>query len=134
MRRLLLAALLAGAACLAHATEAPLKVLFLGDKGHHKPAERFAQLQPVLAARGIEMVYTDRVADLDPQVLAAYDAMAVYANIDTLPAKPPSSTSCEAARGSCRSTARATASATHRRGLTSSARSSRSTAPVNSAP
>jgi hypothetical protein len=40
----------------------------------------------LLAARGIEMVYTDRVADLDPQVLAAYDALAVYANIDTLPA------------------------------------------------
>ena len=27
----------------------PLKILFLGDNGHHKPAERFRQLQPVLA-------------------------------------------------------------------------------------
>ena len=64
--------------------EPPIKVLFLGDSGHHQPAERFAQLEPVLASRGIELVYTDRLADLDPKVLAAYDALAVYANIDTL--------------------------------------------------
>ena len=67
------------------AADAPLKVLFLGDKGHHRPAERFAQLQPVLAPRGIELVYTDKVSDLDPKVLAAYDALAVYANINDLP-------------------------------------------------
>jgi len=65
--------------------ERPIKVLFLGDRGHHKPAERFAQLEPVLAARGIEMVYTERVEDLDPAVLAAFDALAVYANVDSLP-------------------------------------------------
>jgi putative membrane-bound dehydrogenase-like protein len=85
MKRLLLSILLACAACAAQASEAPLKVLFLGDKGHHRPADRFAQLQPVLAPRGIELVYTDKVSDLDPHVLAAYDALAVYANIDTLP-------------------------------------------------
>jgi putative membrane-bound dehydrogenase-like protein len=67
------------------AGEPPLKVLFLGDDGHHRPADRFAQLQPVLASRGIELVYTDKVADLDPAVLSAYDALAVYANIDNLP-------------------------------------------------
>ena len=38
--------------------EEPLRVLFLGDQGHHRPADRFAQLQPVLADRGIELVYT----------------------------------------------------------------------------
>jgi uncharacterized protein len=69
----------------AMAAEAPLKVLFLGDNGHHRPADRFAQLQPVLALRGIELVYSDKVSDLDSKVLAAYDALAVYANIDTLP-------------------------------------------------
>ena len=68
------------------ASEPPVRVLFLGDNGHHRPAERFAQLQPVLAPRGIELVYTDKLSDLDPQVLGAYDALAVYANIDTLPA------------------------------------------------
>ena len=34
------------------AAEEPLRVLFLGDQGHHRPADRFAQLQPVLAGRG----------------------------------------------------------------------------------
>ena len=65
--------------------EPPIKVLFLGDSGHHQPAERFAQLEPVLTPRGIELIYTDTLADLDPKVLAAYDALVVYANIDTLP-------------------------------------------------
>ena len=63
----------------------PLKVLFLGDRGHHQPAERFAQLEPVLGPRGIELVYTENLADLDPAKLAAFDAVAVYANVDTLP-------------------------------------------------
>jgi uncharacterized protein len=59
----LLAILLIGAACIAQAAEAPLKVLFLGDQGHHRPAERFAQLQPVLAPAG---VYIDRPAMTKP--------------------------------------------------------------------
>lgn len=66
------------------AADAPLKVLFLGDQGHHKPAERFAQLEPVLATRGIDLVYTENLADLDPKVLDAYDALAVYANIESI--------------------------------------------------
>ena len=66
------------------AAEAPIRVLFLGDQGHHKPAERFAQLQPVLAGRGIELVYTENLADLDPAVLAGYDALAVFANIESI--------------------------------------------------
>jgi len=77
---------LASAAPVAPAAERPLKVLFLGDRGHHKPVERFAQLEPVLAGRGIELVYSERVEDLDPAVLASYDVLAVYANIDRLPA------------------------------------------------
>jgi len=85
MRQVLWAAIIATIAGTASAAEPPLKVLFLGDNGHHRPAERFAELQPVLAPRGIEIVYTDRLSDLDPAVLAAYDALAVYANIDTLP-------------------------------------------------
>jgi uncharacterized protein len=59
------------------AEEAPIRVLFLGDDGPHRPAERFAQLEPVLAGRGIELTYTDRVADLNPETLAGYDALAV---------------------------------------------------------
>lgn len=36
-----------------------LKLLYLGDNGHHQPRARFGQLQPVLKARGIELEYTD---------------------------------------------------------------------------
>src|SRR3954453_15749140 len=73
-----LALLLAGPA-LAEAPK-PLKILFLGDNGGHRPAERFRQLQPVLAARGIDLTYTDKVEALDPKVLAPYDGLVVYAN------------------------------------------------------
>jgi putative membrane-bound dehydrogenase-like protein len=62
----------------------PLRVLFLGDNGPHQPRERFAQLQPVLAARGIELTYTEAMADVNPQNLAQYQVLAVYANIDTI--------------------------------------------------
>jgi putative membrane-bound dehydrogenase-like protein len=57
-----------------------IKILFLGDNGHHRPAERFRQLQPVLAARGIDLVYTDKVDALNPKTLAAYDGLLIYAN------------------------------------------------------
>ena len=40
------------------AQETPIKILFLGDNGHHKPNDRFRQLQPVLEKRGIELSYT----------------------------------------------------------------------------
>ncbi|MDR3635859.1 MAG: ThuA domain-containing protein [Isosphaeraceae bacterium] len=58
----------------------PLTVLFLGDKGPHRPAERYAQLAPVLSGRGIEMAYTENVSDLNAQALGKYDALIVYAN------------------------------------------------------
>jgi putative membrane-bound dehydrogenase-like protein len=57
-----------------------LRVLFLGDDGHHRPADRFKQLQPVLAKKGIELEYTDKLADLNSARLAGYDALAIYAN------------------------------------------------------
>jgi putative membrane-bound dehydrogenase-like protein len=57
-----------------------LKVLFLGDTGHHQPAERFKQLQPVFARRGIELTYTDKLEDLNAKTLGAYDALMIYAN------------------------------------------------------
>src|ERR1051325_8004797 len=53
-----------------------LRVLFLGDNGHHRPADRFKQLQPVLAKRGIEMEYTEKLDDLNSAKLAGYDALA----------------------------------------------------------
>src|SRR4051794_9795876 len=78
---------LALACCGSHAAagEAPkLKVLFLGDKGHHQPVERFRLLQPVMAARGIDVQYADGAAALNPETLGKYDALLVYANIDAI--------------------------------------------------
>lgn len=57
-----------------------LKVLFLGDAAGHRPADRFKQLQPVFAKRGIELTYTDKLDDLNPKTLGAYDALVIYAN------------------------------------------------------
>ena len=57
-----------------------LKLLFLGDNGHHKPAERFIQLQPVLGQRGIDLTYTDKVDALNGKTLAGYDGLIIYAN------------------------------------------------------
>lgn len=70
--------------CWAACPAADLRGLFLGDNGPHQPRLRFAQLQPVLAARGIELVYTDEMRDLNPQTLAKYDVLVLYANIDRI--------------------------------------------------
>jgi putative membrane-bound dehydrogenase-like protein len=64
----------------AGAGQADLRVLFLGDDGHHRPAERFKQLQPVLATNGIELIYTSDLLDLNPAKLAGFDCLAIYAN------------------------------------------------------
>ena len=58
----------------------PLKVLFLGDTGHHNPAARFKQIEPILAARGISLEYTGSLDDLNPAKLAGYDCLVIYAN------------------------------------------------------
>ena len=64
-----------------HAAEPAVKVLFLGDSGHHRPAERAAQLVPVMRERGIEIQYTDDVKVLDTATLARFDGLMIYANI-----------------------------------------------------
>jgi putative membrane-bound dehydrogenase-like protein len=62
------------------AQETPIKILFLGDNGHHKPNDRFRQLQPVLEKRGIELTYTGAVDALNAKTLARYDGLLIYAN------------------------------------------------------
>src|SRR5262249_39980577 len=62
------------------AEPASLKIMFLGDGGHHQPSARFAQLQPVLKERGIELTYTDKIADLNAETLGKYDGLIIYAN------------------------------------------------------
>src|SRR5438128_1647372 len=87
MTRLRLLALLYGlfpALVRAGESPRPLAVLFLGDQGHHQPADRAAQLTPILAGRGIDVTYTEDLADLNPESLKKYDALLVYANIDRI--------------------------------------------------
>src|SRR5436305_3534882 len=65
----------------ARADDAPrVKILFLGDKGHHKPADRFAQLEPVMKSRGIDLTYTDRMSDVNADNLKQYDGLMIYSN------------------------------------------------------
>src|SRR5579864_2257313 len=65
-------------------TPPALKILFLGDNGHHRPADRFRDLQPVMAKRNIDITYTDKPDALDPKILSKYDGLIVYANIDEI--------------------------------------------------
>jgi putative membrane-bound dehydrogenase-like protein len=57
-----------------------IRILFLGDQGHHRPVDRFKQLEPALAAAHIRYTYTETLDDLNPEKLAGYDCIAIYAN------------------------------------------------------
>ena len=94
---------------------ASIKLLFLGDNGHHRPAERFRQLQPVLAAHGIDVTYTDKIESLNPKTLASYDGLIhlrQHRHASPPSRRKPCSTSSRAARASFRCTALRTASST----------------------
>ena len=63
------------------AAETPkLSILFLGGTAGHTPKERFDQLEPVLAKRGIALKYTDALDDLTLVNLNKYDGLMIYAN------------------------------------------------------
>ncbi len=64
-----------------------IEILFLGDNNHHKPAERVPALMAALGSKGINITYTDNLADLNSETLAKYDGLLIYANWDTLPAQ-----------------------------------------------
>lgn len=66
------------------AAAADLKLLFMGDNGHHRPVDMFHEIAPVLEKRGVEMKYTDRMEDLTPETLAGFDGLVLYANIDKI--------------------------------------------------
>jgi putative membrane-bound dehydrogenase-like protein len=59
---------------------ARLRVLFLGDNGHHRPTQRAQQILPALARNGIDLFYTDRVDDLNDAELNRYQALVLYNN------------------------------------------------------
>jgi putative membrane-bound dehydrogenase-like protein len=87
MTRCLSVALLVGlvsAAVLPAAEPKPIRILFLGDNGHHKPNDRYRQIQPILEKRGIDLQYTDKIDALNPKTLAGYDGLLIYANTTTI--------------------------------------------------
>ncbi len=60
------------------------KLVFLGDRGSHRPQVRANALIPVMRQRGIAIEYTE-----DPNILASpklteYDGLILYANIDEI--------------------------------------------------
>lgn len=61
-----------------------IKVLFLGDRGHHQPARRAAQALAPLASRAIDLYYSERLTDLQAATLRRYDCVLVYANLTAL--------------------------------------------------
>jgi uncharacterized protein len=61
-------------------TQKQIRILFLGDQGHHRPADRFKQLEPTLTAAHIRYAYTEALDDLNPEKLAGYDCIVIYAN------------------------------------------------------
>ena len=62
----------------------PIQLLFLGDKGHHQPALRVAELKAALGSKGIFITYTEDLDDMNPEYLAKFDGLVVYANIATI--------------------------------------------------
>ncbi|RMF41177.1 MAG: glycosyl hydrolase [Planctomycetota bacterium] len=61
-----------------------LRILFLGDQGHHQPVERAKQIIPVMAQRGIQIEYTEDLNQLTDTNLSKFDGLLVYANIDSI--------------------------------------------------
>lgn len=57
-----------------------LRVLLLGDTGHHRPADFFKAVEPALRKKNIEVVYTDQLEDLNASKLSGYDCLMIYAN------------------------------------------------------
>lgn len=79
MKTLLSLALIA--ACAGHVHARRLEVLFLGDNGHHKPAERVPQIMQALGPRGVNITYTANPDCLHNGILENFDALLIYANI-----------------------------------------------------
>lgn len=61
-----------------------IEVLFLGDNGHHRPAELVPRIMAALGPRGINFTYTDDLNDLNTRNLDRYDALLLFANWDSI--------------------------------------------------
>lgn len=59
----------------------PIELLFLGHNSRHHDSARYAPiLKEAIAADGINLTYTADPNDLNPEKLAGYDALMIYAN------------------------------------------------------
>jgi type 1 glutamine amidotransferase/mono/diheme cytochrome c family protein len=58
----------------------PLRVLFLGDEGTHKPLERFTALNAALAPHGFKFTFITDLALVTRERLAETDVLLAYAN------------------------------------------------------
>ena len=91
MRFILIACLFLSQFALQAQTARRLELLFLGDKGHHKPFDRLPALQSAVGVKGMNITYTESLKDLNTAYLNKFDALVIYANHDSI------STSQEAA-------------------------------------
>ena len=62
----------------------PMKVLFIGDQGLHRPVDFEAILAPALARSGIELTYSENLGVLSRAGLAPYHALFLYNNLVNL--------------------------------------------------
>lgn len=62
------------------APNSPIRVLYLGDNGHHQPELRYRQLVSGWAGQPIRLEYSGDTKVLNPETLAKYDALMIYAN------------------------------------------------------
>jgi uncharacterized protein len=55
-----------------------INILFLGDNGSHKPAERLQLVTSYFSKKGINIFYSDRQEDLNLNTLKNYDVLMLY--------------------------------------------------------
>ncbi len=68
----------------ASAEDSKVMVLMLGDSGFHKPSEFYRHVADPLAEQSIELRYTEDLGDVNPENLAKYDGLMIFANIERI--------------------------------------------------
>ena len=69
----------------AASSKEPVRVIMLGDNGHHQPASLYRAIATPMANVGIEIEYSDDIqATLTPERLRSFDALLIYANTTTI--------------------------------------------------
>ena len=68
----------------AQGTSPDHRLVFLGDRGPHRPKVRADVLIPAMRERGIAIEYTEDANILASPKMAEYDGLILYANIDEI--------------------------------------------------